>query len=223
MPLSAGFVGSVALSTAWGSCKLHDLARITAQRDQAQAAFAAQSVKIQQAHTEALAAFDTQAAQILSDDPEAAAQIDSERAELLASQAAQLAAWETDTATDIAGRLPTLHDGTAVQGVIAGEPASEFVDVTIASIPIDGLPDPIPVVVRCAPDCVFVTEQGDVAAAQLQGVSILRVYNGEPDTYVVPSVSIVNVAPVPTCRVQASADTCRVGADSLVMAAVRLA
>ena len=202
-------------------------------RDAALDLAAARLTDLQQLHAQQLFDFDVETAELLAgltgDALDVAEQQRlGEREVLLAAQQLAFNNLSAHCAANIAAALPEVRvdaaTSLACDGVAAeASPVSDLVDVVIAQPSVNG--QPFNITVRCTPDCVFVTDQGDVAASDLAGSSILRVYaDGTTDTFAVPSVTPVSLnEPVPVYRVhgdEALTSYC-VGMDSTVSVVVR--
>lgn len=236
LPNATGFAGPTTLLTSWGACRLHDLARLSNRRDQAVGVFAQQTANMEQVHSQKLELFDESTAQNVRLAPEVHKEKLAEthaaaRKAMADEQAEALALFQATRKADIAGQLPEMRLGAGESVVqfesVGAEPEMVFdvVDVVIARADVPGTDDnkQVDIVVRCTPDWLFVTLDGDMPAAALEGQQITRVHaDGSTSWFVVPYVTpVVLNSPIPVYRVRCDAETCCVGADGTIAAIVR--
>lgn len=234
---ASGFAASTLVCTEWGPCRLADLAIFTRRRemkarDHERAdemrllSHQTRKHRLARAHQEMLAA-------AKNVDPAALnAAYEQAQADLDAQFAAEQAEAEALAADEIERVLPrcNVNGGTARIASVAqvDDSRTDFVDVVIDVREVsngENPPTEHQVKIRCTPDVLFVTPDGDVAAADLAGKSINRTLpGGEADTFGVPEVlpvALPEAAPVFSLTVE-DTSTAHVGSDDTVAAIVRL-
>ena len=198
------------IDTHIGRCSIADLARLSTQRDDTEASYAQHLASLSATHSAQLAAFDVAVADVLAallpEQVEAMQSVlDNERAVLAQALADALAERTQHCATQVANVLPRVlvrdpETGEVVERAIvkAWSPrtATALVDVVIDSVfvlvgnqEVEHL-----IRVRCTPEHLFLTPNGDVEASALEGVTIYRVNEQlVSDEYEVTQVEVVEV------------------------------
>jgi len=198
-----GFVATAMVFTHWGPTRVHDLARASSRREQLQRDFTGALAVRSAEHAQRLAAIHTARAETLAQlkgvDTTALQEHFIKACDNLVSQY-ELATEEieADVALELGAVLPVCRvdpsEERAIQCVrLLDEQVIDFVDVVIGVVQVnngdDEPPTEHPVKLRCTPDMLFVTANGDVRAQDLKGVEIQRqLADGTFDTFVVPEV-----------------------------------
>jgi hypothetical protein len=236
-PPACGFVATTSLFTQWGPTRIHDLARLSTRRDQLQRDYASGLAARGAEHAQRLAAIHAASAETIAhlkgvDTTELQAHFAGACTALVNKFETETEEIEAAVALELSGVLPRcrvdVSEERAIECVyLLDEPVIDFVDVTIGIMQIDNGDKPMTehaVKLRCTPDTLFVTANGDVRADALLDVEIQRqLPDGSFDTYVVPEVTAY-VAPSPVSlyavRVQDGTCVC-VGVDGTLAAVVR--
>ena len=205
------FVGNTAMVTSMGNCLMQDLARLSTKRDETAAAYAQQIALTQAESGRRADTIDGYAATLkqslapvdLSGVNAAVAAAKGELQALYASTVAQL---QAECETELAAIMPMakVRDpqtnevvNRRIVRVWEQPPVTTLVDVVIDVIVQlnDNVESEHLVKVRCTPDHMFATPNGDVEASKLAGVEIWRVHpDNSIDTFVVPDVQGVNLS-----------------------------
>lgn len=205
------FVGETTILTSFGACRISDLAKLSDNRDQCATSYT-QAIAVEQTKlSQRLAAIEIQADALraiaapgLSDSFNAA--IDETKATMQAQHAQIVAAIAAVRDEQLAACLPV----ACVRDPQTGEAVSRpFVKVWAQPIKVSSLVDVVIdvrvqvvdnvesehyVKVRCTPEHVFLTSEGDVQAQHLAGKTIWRMHpDGGIDTFVVPEVQPIEL------------------------------
>lgn len=235
---ASGFAAHVSVWTEWGACRVHDLHTLTQRRARAEHDHCSAIEQTVELHNRKLADADRAHAEALAllkgvDTTALQSAFEATRRALVEQHAADIAQAEQRAASEIAAVMPRCRTGEGAQTkldavVQESEQTLDFVDVTIAVVPLNPLDGKGPtehrVKLRCTPDVLFVTESGDVRADQLVGEKIRRVHaDGTFDTYHVTEVVPVELhSPATVYAACVSGSTCVcVGVDGSIAALVR--